>query len=92
MRQQDLFGNGQQELDLEEARARTVVYPNPNRVRMRLHKVLAEIRGAREMPWDDDTLGYHQLVFPQMSRSLPAEEAAQLRFEFEEEVKRLLAA
>jgi hypothetical protein len=92
MNQQDLFGFGQTELDLEAARARTVVHPNPDRVRAKLNKVLAEIRAASEMPWDDDTLGYHQLVFPQMSRSLPEEEAAQLRFEFEEQVKRLLAA
>lgn len=92
MTQNDLFGFGQTELDLEIARANTVVHPSPVRVRAKLLKVLAEIRGASEMPWDEDTLGYHQLVFPQMSRSLPAEEAAQLRFEFEEEVKRLLAA
>jgi hypothetical protein len=92
MNQQDLFGFGQTELDLEAARAKTVVHPNPDRVRAKLNKVLAEIRAASEMPWDDDTLGYHQLVFPQMSRSLPEEEAAQLRFEFEEKVKRLLAA
>ena len=92
MSQQDLFGSDQQELDLEERRARTVVHPNPMRVRAHLLEVLREIRGASQMPWDDDTLGYHQLVFPQMSRSLPEDEAKQLCFEFEEEVKRLLAA
>ena len=46
MSQQDLFGSDQQELDLEERRARTVVHPNPMRVRAHLLEVLSEIRGA----------------------------------------------
>jgi hypothetical protein len=44
------------------------------------------------MPWEAATLGYHKTVFPQMSLWLPEEEAAQLRLEFETELKRLAAA
>jgi hypothetical protein len=92
MTQQTLFGPDQQELDLEAARAKTMVHPNQERVRLKLHAVLAEMRAASEMPWDEDTLGYHQLVFPQMSQSLPDDEAKQMCFEFAEQVRRLLAA
>jgi hypothetical protein len=34
----------------------------------------------------------YRTIFPQMTNWLPAEEGARLRFEFEEEIKRLEAA
>ena len=47
---------------------------------------------ATSLPWSREKLRYHQTVFPQMGRWLPEEEAAQLRFAFDAELKRLLAA
>ena len=69
-----------------------VFFPDPDRVRARLHKILAESRGASVLPWDHRKTGLYQLIFPQMTRCLPEEEAAQLRFEFETEMARLEAA
>lgn len=44
------------------------------------------------MPWDASRLRLYRTIFPQMTLSLPEDEAAQLRFAFEEEMERLLAA
>ncbi len=67
-------------------------YADPEKVRAKLHKLLAEMRAAGSMPWDDRTLRLHQTVFPQMTDWLPDEEAAQLRFAFATELERLKAA
>ena len=70
-----------------------VVYlADPDRIRARLHKVLAEARTAQTLPWDARRLGFYRAMFSQMTLSLPEEEGAQLRFEFESEVERLDAA
>lgn len=89
--QPDLFGGDQPELFDENAPA-PVYTPDPDRVRRRLHRILAEARAARTLPWDSATLSLYRTIFPQMSFALPQEEGAQLRFEFEEELARLEAA
>lgn len=66
--------------------------PNPERVRGKLNAVLSELRQAETMPWDRKKRAYHQLLFPQMTRSLPEDEAAQLILAFETEMQRLNAA
>lgn len=38
---------------------------------------------------DERTYRYNKVVFPQMSRWLPEEEAAQLCFEFSREIERI---
>lgn len=53
---------------------------------MKLSAVLAEMRRAETMPWDRRLQRYHQLVFPQMARALPSNEAAQYRLAFEVEL------
>ena len=60
--------------------------------RARLHKILAEARAAEALPWEPARLSLYRTIFPQMTRALPEEEAAQLRFEFEAELERLEAA
>lgn len=65
---------------------------DPDTVRAKLYKLLAEAKAAETMPWDARTLRLNQTVFPQMTNWLPEEEAAQLRFEFETELQRLKAA
>lgn len=80
--QPDLFGE-------EPPRA---YRPDPDKVRARLYRILAEARAARTLPWDSTRTSLYRTIFPQMTLWLPDEEAAQLRFEFETELERLQAA
>ena len=87
-RQLDFFGAIEPELPGFDATWR----PDPDKVRDELLAVLATARGAERMPWDARRTLYWRTVFPQMTNWLPGEEAAQLRFEFETEIRRLDAA
>jgi len=69
-----------------------VYHPDPDRVRARLHKILAEARAAKKLPWEPTRLSLYRTIFPQMTNCLPEDEGAQLRFEFETELARLEAA
>ena len=89
MSQQDFFQAPKQN-DLFEGEKRQESYAaDPQRVRERLHRIIAEARAAEVLPWDQQKLDYYRTVVPQMSVWLPDDEAAQLRFKFAEEVKRL---
>jgi hypothetical protein len=66
--------------------------PDPEKVRARLHKILAEARAAQTFPWEPTRVSLYRTIFPQMSLWLPEDESAQLRFEFEAEIKRLEAS
>ncbi|ODR96663.1 hypothetical protein AUC69_13710 [Methyloceanibacter superfactus] len=85
----DLFAADAQS-DLFGAEAAPTYRPDPDKVRARLHKILAETRAADELPWGRASL--YRTIFPQMTLCLPEEEGAQLRFEFEAEMERLKAA
>jgi hypothetical protein len=90
--QQDLFGTDAQP-ELFEADAAPPAYrPDPDKVRARLHKILAEARAAEKLPWDSDKVLLYRTIFPHMAGWLPDEEAQQLRFEFDSEMARLKAA
>src|SRR5262249_7906360 len=89
--QSDLFTKESQP-DLFGAEPKPSYRPDPDKVRSRLHKILAEARGARALPWEPTTVSLYRTIFPQMTLWLPEEEAAQLRFEFETEMARLEAA
>jgi hypothetical protein len=67
-------------------------YPDPDEVREELQKILAEMRAADMMPWDDSRKALYRTIFPQMTNCLPDDEGAQLRFEFDTEIARLEAA
>lgn len=90
MNQDDLFGGGRQlGLGLEDTRP-DPTYVDPQGVREELHAILALARAARdEAPWDRRTHRYHQVVFPQMTNWLPAEEAETLRTQFGAELERI---
>jgi hypothetical protein len=81
--QSDLFG---EDTPTPEYRA------DPDSVRAELHKILAEARAAQKLPWEPTTVLLYRTIFSQMTNWLPDEEGAQLRFEFEAEIKRLEAA
>jgi hypothetical protein len=90
--QQDFFQDDPQP-DLFGAEAAPPAYrPDPDKVRSRLQKILAEARAARTLPWEPTTLSLYRTIFPQMTNWLPDDEAAQLRFDFEAELARLEAA
>jgi hypothetical protein len=81
--QPDLFGEG----------AAPLAYrPDPDKVRARLHKILAEARAAQKLPWEPTRVSLYRTIFPQMTNWLPEDEGAQLRFEFATELARLEAA
>jgi len=87
----DLFGTETQG-DLFGAGAKPAYRPDPDKVRSRLHKILAEARAARTLPWEPTTVSLYRTIVPQMANWLPDDEAKQLCFEFEAELKRLEAA
>jgi hypothetical protein len=77
--QPDLFGD-----------SRPPAYrPDPDKVRARLYKILAEVRAAQRLPWEPTRVSLYRMIFPKMTLFLPEDEGAQLRFEFETELVRL---
>ncbi len=87
-RQGDLFRKD----DAPEEGETPTWYPNPDEVRVELHAILAQMRAAKSMPWDDERAALYRIVFPQMTGCLPDEEGAHLRFDFATELARLEAA
>jgi hypothetical protein len=89
--QLDLFS--EPEPDLFDPDWKPMSYqPDPAAVRAELQAILAQARAARVLPWDSRRARLYKTIFPQMTLWLPDEEAAQLRFDFEAELKRLEAA
>ena len=87
--QSELFDDDPQP-DLFGAEAAPPVYrPDPEKVRARLHRILSEAKAAQSLPWDPGRAALYRTVFPQLTLWLPEDEAAQLRFAFEEEMTRL---
>jgi hypothetical protein len=66
--------------------------PDLDKVRSRLHKILAEAQAAQKLPWEPTTVSLYRTIFPQMTQWLPDDEGAQLRCEFAAELARLKAA
>ena len=89
--QPDLFQDAEQP-DLFGDRPAPEYRPDPDKVRSRLHKILAEARAAQTLPWEPTTVSLYRTIFPQMTNCLPEDEAAQLRFAFDSEMARLEAA
>jgi len=90
-KQSDFFTPEVQE-DLFGPEATPAYRPDPDKVRGRLHKILAEARAARTIPWEPTRVSLYRTIFPQMTLWLPEDEGAQLRFDFETEMARLEAA
>ena len=89
--QPDMFSEDTQS-DLFEADSTPAYSPDPDKVRARLHKILAEARAAQKLPWEPTRVSLYRTIFPQMRNWLPEDEGAQLRFAFEAEMARLKAA
>ncbi len=81
--QPDLFG-----AETEPAPVKSYA-PSIATVRAEVTKILDTARIAKDMPWTPKEVAFWKTVFPQMVNWLPAEEAAQLRAAFLEEISRL---
>jgi hypothetical protein len=86
------FFEAEKQADLFGAESTPTYRPDPESVRSRLHKTLAEARASKTLPWEPSRVSLYRTIFPQMTLWLPEDEAAQLRFEFEAELERLEAA
>lgn len=64
----------------------------PDSVRVKMLTMLEQLRVAEQMPWPDRKVQVNEVIFPQMARWLPKEEAAQLCFAFTREIERLKLA
>ena len=87
-KQPDLFGSENQPDLFGEDTPAPVYRADPDKVRARLHKILAEARAAEAIPWEPERVSLYRTIFPQMTQWLPDEEAAELRFAFEAEMER----
>jgi hypothetical protein len=87
----DLFETETQP-DLFGAAAAPAYRPDLDKVRSRLHKILAQARAAQTFPWQPTRVSLYRTIFPQMTNWLPEDEGAQLRFAFETELARLETA
>jgi hypothetical protein len=83
--QGSLFGAGEDRLQAPPQR----FLPDPEKVRRRLKALLEKARSADRMPWSERDARMWQIVFPNMAKWLPDEEAEQLRLEFAREMERL---
>jgi hypothetical protein len=92
VRQGDLFRKDEQANLFDEDAPTPEYRADPDEVREELHKILAEARAAKVIPWDAHRTRLYRTIFPQMTNWLPEEEGAQLRFQFEAELARLEAA
>ena len=86
--QGSLFGEGEGRMQAPQQSDE----PDPAVIRMRLRALIATARAAKTMPWDEHDARVWQLIFPNMASWLPDDEAAQLRFEFMQEMQRLSQA
>jgi len=93
----DVLGNGQGSLfgdapdRIPHPQPESYV-PDPERIRQRLHAVLELARAAPDKPWPEKKQRVWQIVFPNMAKWLPDDEADQLCFEFAQEIERLKLA
>ncbi len=79
----DLYGVTPQQM-------RDQTWVNPSEVRAEVLELLRIAREARDRPpWDERIQRFYEMVFPQMTRWLPADEAEQLCLEFGQELERL---
>ncbi|MFY9656791.1 MAG: hypothetical protein WAK01_09425 [Methylocystis sp.] len=72
--------------------AAVVSQPDVDRVRLRLERILMQMRAERKMAWDSAEQLLYQTIFPDMTHFLSDEEGARYRADFETEWRRLECA
>lgn len=78
-----------EQLDLFGAAPAPVWRPDPEKVRNRLRDIVGQARAADSLPWSSTQLDLYRTIVPDMTRWLPAEEAAEWRDAFQAELARL---
>src|SRR6478752_516439 len=68
--QTDLF-RAEEQPDLFGDSRPSAYRPDPDKVRARLHKILAEARAAQRLPWESTRASLYRTIFPQMTLWLP---------------------
>lgn len=90
MSEEPEFGIGQLGLDLGDSPKERPFEPDLAEIRRDLETMLESARAVTaDGLWNHRTFQYNKVVFPQMSRWLPKDEAEQLCFEFFKELERI---
>ncbi len=92
IQQTDLFRKEAEQVDLFSASAepkRTSSQVTQEEVRAKMLLMLEQARTATQMPWDERTARVKEVIFPQMAKWLPNDEANQLMLEFKQAFERL---
>ncbi len=84
--QLSMFGDGEDRIPHQK---QPDIAPDPERVRRRLNAILDRARAAPDEPWPEKKQRVWTIVFPNMAKWLPEDEARQLCFEFSQELERL---
>jgi hypothetical protein len=90
--QPDFFGESQPDLFDGDTTPAFEAKPDPDRIRARLLRIIAEAQAADAMPWTKSKEKLYRAMVPQLALGLPEEESSQLKFEFEIEMQRLALA
>ncbi|MGJ3230533.1 MAG: hypothetical protein ACFE0P_01900 [Oceanicaulis sp.] len=83
--QGSLFGEGEDRMQAPAADTR----PDPDRLRIRLNKIITKAREAETMPWSEREVRMWRKIFPNMVSWLPEDEGRRLLAEFTAELDRL---
>jgi hypothetical protein len=87
---EDPENHNQLGFELGDASMSSSYAPNLFHVREDLSTILEEARSSVDSsPWDTRTFRYKKIVFLQMTKWLPEDEAEQFRFDFMQEVERI---
>jgi hypothetical protein len=65
-RQRDLFQDDGQ-TELFDGQPTPEYRPDSDSVRAELHKILAEARAAKKLPWEPTRVTFYRTIFPQMT-------------------------
>jgi hypothetical protein len=90
-RQPDLFDTCRQ-AEMFEQSSRPVhrpTVPSVEFVRAKMLDLIDQLKQAVTLPWNERNTTINEIIFPQMSKWLPEDEAAQLVAEFSRELARL---
>jgi hypothetical protein len=66
--------------------------PSVELVRAKMIDLIDQLKQADSLPWNERNATINEIIFPQMSKWLPEDEAADLVTEFSKELARLKAS
>lgn len=90
MAEEQHIGQAQLGFDLGEKPSPKGYQPDLAEIRDDLESILQSAKGVTaDALWDQRTYRYNKVIFPQMSRWLPDDEAQQLCFAFFKELERI---